>query len=65
MSPFYFEETFYFWSSFDLEFTQEYKTTSTEEVMYCYNNKLPYHDNEYDENGEFTGWVRKKYPKNI
>lgn len=65
VSPFYFEETFYFWSSFDLEFTQEYKTTSTEEVMYCYNNKLPYHDNEYDENGEFTGWVRKKYPKNI
>jgi hypothetical protein len=51
--------------SLDLEFTQEYKTTSTEEVMYCYNNKLPYHDNEYDENGEFTGWIRKKYPKNI
>lgn len=65
VSPFYFEETFSYWSSFDLEFTQEYKITSTEESMYCYNNKLPYHDNEYDENGEFIGWVRKEYPENI
>ncbi len=65
VSPFYFEGSFLFWSSFDLEFTQDYKTTSLEESMYCYDNKLPYYENECNENGTFVGWVRKKYPKHI
>jgi hypothetical protein len=65
VSPFYFEETFYYWTSFDLEYTQDYKFTSIKEATYCYDNKLPYHDEGYDNNGKFTGWIRKTYPKDI
>lgn len=61
----YFEETFSFWTSFDLEFTQEYKTTSNIEAMHCYDNKSRYYDSGYNENGEFIGWLRKQYPENI
>jgi len=61
VSPFYFQNHNY-WTSFDLEFTQKYKPTSVKEAFYCYENQIPYYDNEYDKNGEFTGWVRKQYP---
>lgn len=62
VAPFYFEDNFTFWNGFDLEFTKDYKVTTREEAMYCYNKKHPYHDNEYDENGKFIGWIRKSYP---
>lgn len=60
--PNYFEGENKYWCTFDLEYQPEYKPTSVKEAMYCYNEKVPYHDNGYDENGEFTGWIRKQYP---
>jgi hypothetical protein len=62
VAPFYFEKAFRYWQSHDLEYLEEYQPTNNKEAMYCYNEKLPYHDDGYDENGEFTGWLRKQYP---
>ena len=63
VAPYYFEkEGFRYWESHDLEYRQDYQLTNHKEAIYCYNEKLPYHDNRYDENGNFAGWIRKQYP---
>ena len=52
---------FKYWICIDLEFRETYTPTNYKEAMYCYNKSLPYHDNGVDEEGTFTGWVRKTY----
>jgi hypothetical protein len=48
------------WITHDLEFTQDYSTTTFKEALGYFNHKLPYHEDGYDENGAFNGWVKRK-----
>jgi hypothetical protein len=61
VAPFYWEVDFGYWKSTDLEFLPDYEVTTHKEAMYCYDRSLPYHDNGVDENGVFTGWIKKTY----
>lgn len=61
VAPFYWEDNFGYWSSTDLEFLPDYEVTTHKEAMYCYDRSLPYHDNGVDENGVFTGWIKKTF----
>jgi len=56
----YFNGQFNYYDCYDLEFQKDYKPTSNSEVLYCYDKKEIYYDE--DENGM---WIQKKYPENI
>jgi len=44
VAPFYFETKYWYWSSYDPEFTKSYKPSSYKEAINFYNNKIPYYN---------------------
>ena len=54
---YYFKGVYSYWTSFDLEFKEEYKTTTLEEVKFLHKNKLYYYN---DDNGT---WTKREIPK--
>ena len=54
---YYFNGAYGYWTSFDLEFKEEYKTTTLEEVKYLYKNKLTYYSEDEKK------WIKREIPK--
>ena len=56
---YYFDGKYSYWVSFDLEFKEEYKTTTLDEVNYLHKNKLTYY-----KEGK-TKWEKRTIPDNV
>lgn len=51
-----------YWSSFDLQYNKDYIPISQKEALYHFQNQLPYHEDGYNTEGKFTGWIKRKLP---